>query len=227
MRRRGRPRRLMRMPPPPPPPQSAAEEDVLTSDAIPQPVCFVSQAEQPLDPPVPYVGNVLLLQEGMSAGLFLTPTDHAHVGPTAKAARADACLTPHIHRWFPPRGDRPVPRALHGWHGGVPVRCAGRRVRAGARGRPHGLDGHGPLHAAPELPGRRDVGPRPRGQGTPHHLLLQREGVPVRCFACTRFCHTSHAFGARQIPDWRANFAVGARQFPSWRAPTHRLARAE
>ena len=43
MRRRGRPRRLMRMPPPPP--QSAAEEDVLTPDAIPKPVCFVSQAE--------------------------------------------------------------------------------------------------------------------------------------------------------------------------------------
>ena len=35
--------------------------------------------------------------------------------------------------------------------------------------------------------------------------------------------HTSHvAFGAREIPDWRANFAVGARQFP-----THRLERAE
>ena len=63
MRRRGRPRRLMRMPPPPP--QSAAEEDVLTPDAIPQPVCFVSQAEQPLDPPVPYMGDILLLQEGL------------------------------------------------------------------------------------------------------------------------------------------------------------------
>ena len=127
----------------------------------------------------------------------------------------------------PPRGDRPVPRALHGRRGGVLVRCAGRRVRAGATGCPHGLDDNGPLHAAPELPGRRDVGPRPRGQGTPHHLLLRREGVPARCFACTRSCHTSHAFGARQILDWRANFAVGARQFPSWRAPTHRLARAE
>ena len=46
---------------PPPPPQSAAEEDVLTPDAIPQPVCFVSQAEQPLDPPVPYMGDILLL----------------------------------------------------------------------------------------------------------------------------------------------------------------------
>ena len=59
MRRRGRPRRLMRMPPPPP--HSAAEEDVLTPDAIPHPVCFVSQAEQPLDPPVPYMGDILLL----------------------------------------------------------------------------------------------------------------------------------------------------------------------
>ena len=100
MRRRGRPCRLMRMPPPPL--QSAAEEDFLTPDAIPQPVCFVSQAEQPLDPPVPYMGDVLLLQEGMSAGLFLTPTNQAHVGPTAKAARADARLTPHIHRWWLP-----------------------------------------------------------------------------------------------------------------------------
>ena len=112
-----------------------------------------------------------------------------------------------------------------GRHSGVLVCRTGCRVRAGARGRPHGLDGHGPLHAAPELPGRRDVGPRPRGQGTPHHLLLQREGVPVWCFACTRCRHMSHKFGARQIADWRANFAVGAHQFPSWRAPTHRLAR--
>ena len=40
---------------PPPPPQSAAEEDVLTPDTIPQPVCFVSQDAQPLDPPVPYI----------------------------------------------------------------------------------------------------------------------------------------------------------------------------
>ena len=39
---------------------------------------------------------------------------------------------------------------------------------------------------------------------------------------------TSHvAFGARQIPNWRANFVVGARQFPSRRATTHGLARAE
>ena len=31
--------------------------------------------------------------------------------------------------------------------------------------------------------------------------------------------HTSQvAFGARQIPDWHANFAVGACRFPSWRA---------
>ena len=89
----------------PPPPHSAAEEDVLTPDAIPQLVCFVSQAEQPLDPPVPYMGDILLLQEGMSAGLFLTPTDHAHAGPTAKAARADACLTPHIDRWWLPPPD--------------------------------------------------------------------------------------------------------------------------
>ena len=149
MRRRGRPRWLMRMPPAPP--QSAAEVDVLTPDAIPQPICFVSQAEQPWDPPVPYMGDVLLLQEGMSAGLFLTPTDHAHAGPTAKAARADACLTPHIRRWWLPlpRGHRLLPRALHGRHGGVLVRCAERRVRAGARGRPHGLDGNGPLHAPP------------------------------------------------------------------------------
>ena len=138
----------------PPPPESAADEDVLTTDAIPQPVCFVSQVEQPLDPPLPYMGDVLLLQEGMFAGLVLTPTDHAHVGPTAKAARADACLTPRIHRWWlpPPRGHRLVPLALHGRHGGVLVRRTWRRVRAGARGRPHGLDGHGPLHAAPELP---------------------------------------------------------------------------
>ena len=115
MRRRGRPRRLLRMPPPPPH-RVRQRRQVLTPDAIPQPVCFVSQAEQPLDPPVPYMGDILLLQEGMSAGLFLTPNDHAHAGPTAKAARADACLTPHIHRWCPPpppRGDRPVPRALH------------------------------------------------------------------------------------------------------------------
>ena len=49
------------------------------------------------------MADVRLLQEGVSAGLFLTPTDHAQVGPTAKAARADACLTPHIQRWwFPP-----------------------------------------------------------------------------------------------------------------------------
>ena len=84
---------------PPPPPQSAAEEDFLTPDAIAQPVCFVSQAEQPLDPPMPYMGDVLLLQEGVSAAVFLTSTDHVHVKPTAEAARADACLTPHIHRW--------------------------------------------------------------------------------------------------------------------------------
>ena len=90
MRRRGRP---------PPPSQSAAEEDFLNPDAIPQPVCFVSQAEQPLDPLVPYMGDVLLLQDGVSAGLFLTPTDHAHVGLIAEAVRVDACLTPHIHRW--------------------------------------------------------------------------------------------------------------------------------
>ena len=93
---------------PPPPPQSAAEEDVLTPDAIPQPVCFVSQAEQPLDPPVPYMGDILLLQEEMSAGLFVTPTDQAHAGPTAKAATADACLTPHIHRWWLPPPRRPT-----------------------------------------------------------------------------------------------------------------------
>ena len=117
MRRRGRARRLMRMPPPHP--QSAAEEDVLTPDAIPQPVCFVSQAEQPLDPPVPYMGDILLLQEGMSAGLFLSPTDHAHTGPTAKAARADACLTPHIHRWWLP----PPPRRPTG------AACAARPAR--------------------------------------------------------------------------------------------------
>ena len=104
---------------PPPPPQSAAEEDFLTPDAIPQPVCFVPQAEQPLDPPVPYMGDVLLLQEGMSAGLFLTPTDHAHVGPTAKAARADACLTPHIHRWWLPPPLRPPTSAA----------CAARPAR--------------------------------------------------------------------------------------------------
>ena len=220
-----------------PPPQSAAEEDVLTPDAIPQPVCFVSQAAQPLDPPVPYMGDILLLQEGMCAGLFLTPTDHAHAGPIGGTAAA--CLTPHIHRWCPPpppRGDRPVPRALHGRHGGVLVRCAGRRVRAGSRGPPHGVDANGPLHAAPELPRRRDVGPRPRGQGTPCHLLLRREGVPARCFACTRFCHTSHITRciwrapntrlARQLRSWRApisilacaNSSVGARRVTSWRA---------
>ena len=51
---------------------------------------------------MPYVGDILLLQEGMSAGLFLTPTDHAHAGPTTKAARADVRLTPHIHRWWLP-----------------------------------------------------------------------------------------------------------------------------
>ena len=67
-------------------PQNAAEEDVLTPEAIPQPVCFMSQAAQPLDPPVPYMGDILLLQEGMCAGLFLTPTDHAHAGPTGETA---------------------------------------------------------------------------------------------------------------------------------------------
>ena len=121
-------------------------------------------------------------------------------------------------------------------NGGVLVRCSGRRVRAEARGRPHGLDGNGPLHAAPELPGRRDVGPRPRGQGTPCHLLLRREGVPARCSACTRFCHTSHVTRciwrapntrlARQLRSWRApisisaraNSSVGARRVTSWRA---------
>ena len=41
--------------------QSAAEEDVLTRDAIPQPVCFVSQAAQPLDPPLPYMGDILMV----------------------------------------------------------------------------------------------------------------------------------------------------------------------
>ena len=51
---------------------------------------------------MPYMGDVLLLQEAGSAGVFLTPTDHAHVGPGDEAARADACLTPHIHRWWPP-----------------------------------------------------------------------------------------------------------------------------
>ena len=84
------------------PPPWQRRTSSITPDAIPQPVCFVSQAEKPLDPPVPYMGDVLLLQEGVSAGLFLTPTDHAHVGPTAEAARADACLTPHIHRWWLP-----------------------------------------------------------------------------------------------------------------------------
>ena len=66
---------------PPPPPQSAAEEDFLTPDAIPQPVCFVSQAAQPLDPPVPYMGDIVLLQEGMCVGLCLTPSDHPHDQP--------------------------------------------------------------------------------------------------------------------------------------------------
>ena len=126
--------------------------------------------------------------------------------------------------------------ALSVKNGGVLVRCALRHVRAGARGRPHGLDGNGPLHAAPELPGRRDVGPRPRGPGTPCHLLLRREGVPARCSACTRFCHTSHVTRciwrapntrlARQLRRWRApisilacaNSAVGARRVTSWRA---------
>ena len=207
-----------------PPPQSAAEEDLLTSDAIPQPVCFVSQAAQPLDSPVPYMGDILLLQEGMCAGLFLTPTDYAHAGPTANTATAVACLTPHIHRWWlaPPRGNRPVPRALHGRHGGVLVRCAPHRVHAGARRRPHGLDGNGLLHAAPELPGRRDVGPHPRRQGMPHHPLLQRETVPARCFACTRFCDTSHV--TRCI--WRApNTRLGLQRC-GWRAPISILARA-
>ena len=123
-----------------------------------------------------------------------------------------------------------------GRHGGVLVCCAGRRVRAGARGRPHALDANGPLHAAPELPGRRDVGASPRGRGTPCHLLLRREGVPARCFACTRFCHTSHVTRciwrapntrvARQLRSWRtpisilacANSSVGARLVTSWRA---------
>ena len=81
---------------PPPPPQSAAEEDVLTPDAIPQPVCFVSQAAQPLDPLVPYIGDILLLQEGVRAGLFLTPIHHAHARPPGETA--DDCVTPHIHR---------------------------------------------------------------------------------------------------------------------------------
>ena len=67
-----------------PPPQSATEEDLLTSDAIPQPVCLVSQAAQPLDPPVPYMGDILLLQEGMCAGLFLTPTTTRTRGPPSR-----------------------------------------------------------------------------------------------------------------------------------------------
>ena len=106
--------------PPPPPPQSAAEEDVLTPDAIPQAVCFVSQAEQPLDPPVPYMGDVLLLQEGMSAGLFLTPTDHAHVGPTARRPeRMPASLRTSTAGGFPP----PPPRRPTG------AACAARPAR--------------------------------------------------------------------------------------------------
>ena len=87
----------------PPPP---AEEDFLTPDAIPQPVCFVSQAEQPLDPPVPYMGDVLLLQERVSAGLFLTPTDHAHVGPTCQGGQS-GCLPHSAH---PPVVASPPPR---------------------------------------------------------------------------------------------------------------------
>ena len=113
---------------PPPPLQNAAEEDVLTPDAIPQLVCFVSQAAQPLDPPVPYMGDVLLLQEGMCAGLFLTPTDHAHSGPTGGTAAA--CLTPHIHRWCLP----PPPRRPTGAAGATrPARWCTRSLRLAPR----------------------------------------------------------------------------------------------
>ena len=113
------------------------------------------QAAQPLDPPVPYMGDILLLQDGMCAGLFLTPTDHAHAGPTAMALQGghSGCLPHSAHPPVvappPPPPRRPTGAAC----AARPARWCTRSLRWAPRswGRPHGLDGNGPLHAAPEV----------------------------------------------------------------------------
>ena len=214
----------------PPPPQSAAEEDVLTPDAIPQPVCFVSQAAQPLDPPVPYMGDILLLQEGMCAGLFLTPTDHAHVGPTGGTAAA--CPAPHIHRWWLPPAAATDQCRLRCTAGTVVYSFAAlgaafvRELGAARMAWMAMAHFTQPLSSQnTEMLDLVRVDKARRAICSCGEKVCPRGALHAHDFV-TR--HTSHvAFGARQIPDWRANFAVGARQFPSWRAPTHRLARAE
>ena len=227
----------------PPPPTSAAEEDVLTPDAIPQPVCFVSQAEQPSDPPVPYVGDVLLLQEGMSAGLFVTPTDHAHAGPTTKAARADACLTPHIHRWWlpPPEAtDRCRVRCTAGTVvylfaalGAAFVREPGA-VRMAWMAMAHPTPPRSSQDAEMLGLARVDKARRticscsekvcPRGAlhardfvARPTHLACAkyRIGAPTSQLARANF-----HLGARRVTSWRAKCPVGARQVQFWRAPS-------
>ena len=179
---------------------------------------------------MPYMGDILLLQEGMCAGLFLTPTDHAHAGPTG--GTATACLTPHIHRWWPPPHE-------------ATDRC---RVRCTAGTVVYSFAALGA--AFMREPGAACMAwmamahfTQPLSSHDAQMLGLVRVDKARRtmCSCGEKVCprgalhahdfvtrHTSHvAFGARQIPDWRANFAVGACQCPSWRAPTHRLARAE
>ena len=213
------------------PPQSAPEEDVLTPDAIPKPVCFVSQAAQPLDLPVPYMGDILLLQEGMCAGLFLNSTDHAHAGPTG--GRATACLTPHIHQWCPPPPTEATDRCR--------VRCTAGTVvysfaalgaafvrEPGAACMAWMAMAHFTQPVSPqdaEMLGLLRVHKARRAICSCAENVCPRGALHAHDFV-TR--HTSHvAFGVHQIPDWRGNFAVGSRKFPSWRAPTHRLARAK
>ena len=181
----------------------------------------MSQAEQPLDPPVPYMGDVLLLQEGVSAGLFLTPTDHAHVGPTAEAARADACLTPHIHRWW-----LPPPEATDFCR----VRCtAGTVVYSFAA-----------LGAAfVREPGAGRMAWMAMAHFTPPLSSQDAEMLDlVRVDKARRtICSCSEKVcprGALHACDvvtrdkiWRAPNSRLARQLRSWRAPTSILARAK
>ena len=64
-------------------------------------------------PPVPYFGDVLLLQTGVGAArLFFTCFTGPHVAPGAGDGAED-CPVKHIHRWWVPPPDAPGMVRLH------------------------------------------------------------------------------------------------------------------
>ena len=135
-----------------------------TPDIIPaSSTAYISQSPIPVKPNVPYLGDVVLLQDGATATFHLAPLANPHVAPADESA--EGCPNRHAHR---------------SWHVCICV-C---RPRGNAHSRSPlgdnvlGPDGH--VQCSAVQPGRAAERPREDRQGHEgSYVCLLRKGIPL------------------------------------------------